>query len=114
MNRALEPLRSLPGVRGSALFTADGVLVSSAFEGVDGEALAALASQLVHRVEQEASRVGLGDFRHLTLRALYGTLFLVRLEELVLVVAAGPSRKSHGLWPCIEEAAASLPRMGNS
>ena len=111
MSLSLDPLYLLPGVRGSALFTVDGVLIASAFEGVDGEALAALASQLVHQVDREAGGVGMGGFRHLTLRALYGTLFLVRLEELVLIVVAGAGQEAEDLWPRIEEAAAALPRM---
>lgn len=111
MKEHLDPIKQVEGVRGAALLTSDGVLMASEFEGVDGEALAALASQLVHQIDQEAGKIGMPTFRHLTLRALYGTLFLVRLDGMVLVVAAHSGQEAEDLWPRIEEAVAGLPRM---
>lgn len=114
LEEKLETIAHLPGVKGAAIFTPDGVLVASYVRGVDGEALAALASQLLKQLGDAAAHTGLGSPRRICLRAVFGAVAFRRLEELVLLAAVEPQADLDSLWPALEEAAASMPRMASS
>ena len=114
LHERLESISLLPGVKGAAVFTPDGVLVASHFRAVDGEALSAISSQLLHQLEETESRTGMGVPRRVVVRAVFGALLFRRLEELVLLAAVEPQTDLDSLWPALEEAAASMPRMANS
>lgn len=114
LGERLESLSLLPGVKGAAAFTPDGVLVASHFRGVDAEALSALSSQLLKQIEEASARTGLGFPRRVDMRAVFGSLLFRRLEELVLLAAVEPHADLDSLWPALEEAVAALPRMANS
>lgn len=114
LHERIEALSLLPGVKGAAIFTRDGVLVAAQFRSVDGEALSALASQLLKQLEDASEHTGLGSPRRVSLRAVFGSLLFRRLEEFVLLAAVEPQTNFEPLWPALEEAAAALPRMATS
>lgn len=112
LHERLESLSLLPGVKGAALFSPDGVLVASHFRGIDGEALSALSSQWLRQIDEASAKAGMHLARRMSLRAVFGSVLFRRLDELVLLAAVEPRVDLDSLWPVLEEAAASLPRMG--
>jgi predicted regulator of Ras-like GTPase activity (Roadblock/LC7/MglB family) len=69
----------------------DGIVVDSAVrEGVDGDALAALAASLHGRARLSARAAGLGEVTFLQLEAERARLCAIAREELALVVLAEP------------------------
>lgn len=110
-DQLLEHFYSLRDVQGIALLTHDGVLIASSFEEPDSEQLAALASQFLKEMSECSQHLGLPHFRHLSLRALRGTLFFVCIDQLVLLVVGKPSQESIEVWSKIDEAISALPRL---
>lgn len=97
--QVLDRVTRVRGVKGAMLVAADDGLVvaESLMEGVRGNAVAALASNLAKRFRQaaEAAGAGIPDFLHLQGEA--GTLLTMPGPDGVLVVAVGDPDLNVGL-----------------
>jgi predicted regulator of Ras-like GTPase activity (Roadblock/LC7/MglB family) len=87
---ALERLSRVPGVRGALIVeTEAGVpVVAELAEGVEGGALAALASSLFRRTDKAARTAAFGKLRTLQLEAEGGHVVVAYGGELLVVVVA--------------------------
>ncbi len=111
MKEWLTSLHDFPGVYGGALLTTDGVIVVSTLNHVDEEALAALASGLANQMERGIHKLGMTSYKKLTLRAVFGTLLVLRLPEAMMIVATDRSDAQTGLWDEMARIARELPRI---
>ena len=89
-SEALERLSRVPGVRGALIVeTEAGVpVVSELVEGVEGSALAALASSLFRRSNDAAQTASFGELRTMQLEAGNGHVVVANGGELLIVVVA--------------------------
>lgn len=89
---ALERLTRVPGVRGSLLISGtDGLVVAERLmDGIDGRAIAALAANLVQRLDRATSRAGMRAPTFVHLHGHTGSVLAAPgREDLVLVALAG-------------------------
>jgi len=110
--RALDSITRVRGVHGAMLVAGDDgfVIAEALMEGVNGKAVAALASSLSKRMRHsmEACKAGPPHFVHL--QATDGTLVMVPAPDGVLVVTVGDARMNVGLVRLeMLRAAESLP-----
>lgn len=86
----LDRVSRVPGVRGAMLVDAQaGVpIVSELAEGVDGRAVAALASSLLKRGSRAAGSAEFGPVRTLQLEAEQGSLLIASAGEVLAVAVA--------------------------
>ncbi len=105
-----EHLVSIQGVRGAALLTAQGELVDSSLEKSEGEVLCALVSQLLKDLDEGARLLDQSPARRFLLRAVFGSLLLIREEALIVVLVVQPKQDLEALWPQIENAIQAFPR----
>jgi predicted regulator of Ras-like GTPase activity (Roadblock/LC7/MglB family) len=90
---ALERVTQVPGVRGSLLVSGtDGLIVAERLmDGIDGRAVAALAANLVQRLDRATSRAGMRGPTFVHLRANSGSVLAAPgRDDLVLIALAGP------------------------
>ncbi|HEY0810751.1 MAG TPA: roadblock/LC7 domain-containing protein [Longimicrobiales bacterium] len=87
---ALDRLSRVPGVRGALLVETDaGVpVLAELAEGVEGGAVAALASSLFRRTNRAAQTAAFGSLRTLQLEADVGHVIVANGGELLIVVIA--------------------------
>lgn len=87
---AIERLTRVPGVRGALIVeTEAGVpVVAELAEGVDGGAIAALASSLFRRTQKAAGTAAFGKLDTLQLEADGGHVVVANGGELLVVVVA--------------------------
>lgn len=87
---ALDRLSRVPGVRGALLVETDaGVpVLAELAEGVEGSAVAALASSLFRRTNRAAQTAAFGSLRTLQLEADVGHVIVANGGELLIVVIA--------------------------
>ena len=99
VRRALDTITRVRGVHGALLVAGDDglVIAETLMGGVDGKAVAALASSLAKRMRRsmEACNVGAPHFIHL--QAAEGTLVMVPAPDGALVVTVGDVRMNVGL-----------------
>jgi predicted regulator of Ras-like GTPase activity (Roadblock/LC7/MglB family) len=91
-NVALERVTQVPGVRGSLLISAtDGLVVAERLmEGIDGRAIAALAANLLQRLDRAAVGAGVQSPTFVHLRGNAGSVLAAPgSNELVLVALVG-------------------------
>lgn len=89
---ALERVTQVPGVRGSLLISGtDGLVVAERLmDGIDGRAIAALAANLVQRLDRATRRAGMRGPTFVHLRGNAGSVLAAPgREDLVLVALAG-------------------------
>ncbi|HSJ24401.1 MAG TPA: roadblock/LC7 domain-containing protein [Longimicrobiales bacterium] len=86
----VEQLSRIPGVRGAVIAEKDAgvAVVQELAEGVNGNALAALAASLFRRTAHAGRASGFGAVSLVQLEAAGGHLLAVEAGELVLVVVA--------------------------
>jgi predicted regulator of Ras-like GTPase activity (Roadblock/LC7/MglB family) len=89
-NEALDRLSRVPGVRGAMIVETDaGVpVLSELAEGVEGGAVAALASSLFRRTNKAAQTASFGNVRTLQLEADVGHVIVANGGELLVVIVA--------------------------
>ena len=89
LERALDRISRVRGVRGSMFVAADdGIVVAQLLmEGVNGRAVAALAGALARKVGGAAAATGAGRVRFLQVDAGTGTLLAASAPRDLLVVA---------------------------
>jgi len=99
LERALERITRISGVRGAMFVTADdGLIIADALmEGVRGNAIAALASSLAKRFTRVSKAATVGSPQFLHLQAERGTLVIVPGPGEVLAVALGGPGMNLGL-----------------
>jgi predicted regulator of Ras-like GTPase activity (Roadblock/LC7/MglB family) len=87
---ALDRLSRVPGVRGALLVeTEAGVpVLSELAEGVEGGAVAALASSLFRRTNKAAQTASFGSLRTMQLEADVGHVIVANGGDLLIVVIA--------------------------
>ena len=87
---ALERLSRVPGVRGALIVETEAGLpvVAELAEGVEGGALAALASSLFRRNSTAAQSASFGNLRTMQLEADNGHVVVANGGELLVVVVA--------------------------
>jgi predicted regulator of Ras-like GTPase activity (Roadblock/LC7/MglB family) len=87
---AVDRLSRVPGVRGALLVeTEAGVpVLSELAEGVDGGAVAALASSLFRRTSKASQTAAFGNVRTLQLEADVGHVIVANGGDLLIVVIA--------------------------
>lgn len=92
LREALDTLSRVPGVRGALIVDAQaGVsVVSELSEGVDGAAVAALASSLFDRAGRGAAAAAYGPLQMLQLEAADGHVLVAGAGELMVVAVAEP------------------------
>jgi predicted regulator of Ras-like GTPase activity (Roadblock/LC7/MglB family) len=89
---ALERVTRVPGVRGSLLISGtDGLVVAERLmDGIDGRAIAALAANLVQRLDRATNRAGMRGPTFVHLHGHNGSVLAAPgREDLVLVALAG-------------------------
>jgi predicted regulator of Ras-like GTPase activity (Roadblock/LC7/MglB family) len=94
LDRALDRISRVRGVRGSMVVAADdGIAVAQLLmEGVNGKAVAALAGSLARKMGGAAAATGAGKVRFLQMDAAEGTLLVaVAPRDLLVVALADPT-----------------------
>ena len=87
IQEAVAELHRLPGVKGAAVITMDGLIAASSLDEVfAGDVLAGLASYLQMTTNRCLEAAGMGPSAYLVLHATHGKATLTRLEESCLVV----------------------------
>jgi predicted regulator of Ras-like GTPase activity (Roadblock/LC7/MglB family) len=89
---ALERVTQVQGVRGSLLVSGtDGLVVAERLmDGIDGRTIAALAANLVQRLDRATNRAGMRGPTFVHLRGNTGSVLAAPgRDDLVLVVLAG-------------------------
>lgn len=80
-------LHGLPGVKGAALITNDGLVVASSLdESFQDDVIAGLTSYLLMTTRRCLAEGGLGKASHYVLTATHGKTILVAVEDSTLVV----------------------------
>lgn len=95
----LDRVSAIRGVRGAMLVSAaDGLVIAdSLMDGVDGQAVAALAASLVGRLARATSAAGMSAPSIVHLRAAEGSVLAVPAGTDVLVVAVTAADANLGL-----------------
>lgn len=95
----LDRVSAIRGVRGAMLVSAvDGLIIAdSLMDGVDGQAVAALAASLVGRLSRTTSAAGMSAPAIVHLRAEEGSVLAVPAGADVLVVAVTAADANLGL-----------------
>ncbi len=99
LDRALERIARVRGVRGSMWVSADDGIAVAQFlmEGVKGKAIAALAASLARKASGAAAATGAGAVRFLQMEAEGGTLLVAPAPRDLLVVALAEGGVNVGL-----------------
>jgi predicted regulator of Ras-like GTPase activity (Roadblock/LC7/MglB family) len=95
----LDRVSAIRGVRGAMLVSAsDGLVIAdSLMDGVDGQAVAALASSLMGRLRRTTQAAGMPAPEIMHLKAERGSLLAVPAADDVLVVAVTTADANLGL-----------------
>jgi len=89
MQRILAELNEEVGVKGSAVVTEDGILVTSALSSsMQGEVISALSSFLISTTKRALTECGMEHFGRFIITSTHGKLVLVTLPKSYLVVVA--------------------------
>ncbi len=96
---SLEGLTRLRGVAGAMVVSADDGLVvaESLMEGIPGDAVAALAASLMHRMGTTVSAAGFSRPSFMHLQAARGALLVVPAGPDILLIAIGDRHINLGL-----------------
>ena len=99
LERALDRISRVRGVRGSMFVAADDGLVVAELlmEGVNGRAVAALAASLARKAGGASGAMGAGRVRFVQMAADGGTLLLAPAPQDLLVVALTEPHVNVGL-----------------
>ena len=99
LEQALDRISRVRGVRGSMFVAADDGLVVAELlmEGVNGQAVAALAASLARKVGGASGATGGGRVRFVQMDAEGGTLLLAPAPQDLLVVALADPNVNVGL-----------------
>ncbi|MFQ6131587.1 MAG: roadblock/LC7 domain-containing protein [Armatimonadota bacterium] len=91
MQKVLEALTRIPGVRGSLLVAADGIIIGSHLpQGVSDDEVAALVATIARTTEESLRRIERGPLRHAEIDAERGKIFLQDADKGILVLLSEP------------------------
>jgi predicted regulator of Ras-like GTPase activity (Roadblock/LC7/MglB family) len=108
----LEELNRIGGVRGSALVTADGIMVASALRDKSADdVVAGLASFLIATTRRTLEESQLGRFSRFVLTATHGKLVLLDLGDSFLVVLTDQFARLDQCLQEVQEAARQIRRL---
>ena len=89
MEKVLEGLNSVAGVRGSMVMTPEGVIAGSRLpEEIPEEAVAAISAHMIKTGDSSLQGLGFGEFNRLILTCVHGRLVFVNMGIGYLVVIA--------------------------
>ncbi len=107
----LDSLREVPGIKGAALVTPDGIVIASSLSAsLDSEVVAGLASFLITTTRRSLNEGGLGAFSRFVLQATNGKILLMDLGESFLVVHTDQFARLESSRMEVEEAAREIQR----
>lgn len=108
----LEDLGHAPGVKGTAVVTADGIMVASTL-GLEfrDDVVAGLISFLVSTVRRSLQEATMGAFTRFVLNATHGKVVLTDLGEAFLVVVTDQFAEVEACLRDIQESAVRLRRL---
>jgi hypothetical protein len=107
----LDSLREVPGIKGAALVTPDGIVIASSLaSSLNAEVVAGLASFLITTTRRSLTEGGLGEFRRFVLQATNGKILLMDLGESFLVVHTDQFARLESSRMEVEEAAREIQR----
>ena len=109
MQRILESLNQVAGVKGSMVVTKDGVVVAAAL-GADmsQEVVAAVSSHMIQVADRGLQDLHRGNFEQLTLTSAHGRMVFVNLEVGYLVVITKMEMKLGQVLIEVESAARKI------
>ena len=115
IEKLLVELNEAPGIRGSAMTTADGMVVSSSLqERFRDDVVSGLASFLVsttRRAFEEAGRDGV--VQRFIIHATHGKLVVVRIGDAYLVVITDQFARLEGVVGAVEDIATRIRRVAS-
>jgi predicted regulator of Ras-like GTPase activity (Roadblock/LC7/MglB family) len=107
----LDGLREVPGIKGAALVTPDGIIIASSLSvTLNSEVVAGLASFLITTTRRSLREGGLGAFHRFVLQATNGKILLLDLGDSFLVVHTDQFARLESSRLEVEEAAAEIRR----
>ncbi len=108
---AVGDLRRLPGVKGVAVVTSDGLVAATSLEeGLSADVVAGLSSYLMMTTNKSLAEGGLGGCARLSLHATHGKAILVDLTDSYLVVMFDQFADPMSAHKEIDEAAQRIRR----
>ena len=109
IEQILDRLRDVPGLKGSAVVTADGIMVKSALsDPASEEVVAGLISFLLSTTRRTLSEGSLGPFRRFAMHCTHGKIVLWDLGTSCLVAVADQFTALEDCMPRLEETVAAL------
>lgn len=110
----LNDLKSLLGVKGSALVTPDGMMVASALgPTLDNDVVAGLASFLISTIRRSLNEGQIGSFRRCILNSTHGKVVLIDLGDSFLFVATDQFANLEALLQEAQDASRKIKRMAH-
>lgn len=107
----LSDLSQTHGVKGCAVITSDGIMVSSSFKDTEQDDLVAgLTSFLTSTLRRVLHEGGMPPFSRLTMHCTHGKVLLIDIGQALLVVLADQFGGLEACLPDIQEAAHQLRR----
>ena len=92
MQEVLQDLNQEVGVKGSMILTADGVVVASEVRSpLNGDQVAAIASNSIQLINRSLMEVGAKDFNQFMFSATYGKMIFIGTGAAYLVVVLDKS-----------------------
>ena len=108
----LDSLREVPGIKGAALVTPDGIVIASSLAAsLNSEVVAGLASFLITTTRRSLTEGGLGAFHRFVLQATNGKILLMDLGESFLVVHTDQFARLEASRMEVDEAAREVQRV---
>jgi predicted regulator of Ras-like GTPase activity (Roadblock/LC7/MglB family) len=108
---ALTDLRGVPGVKGAAVLTQDGLVAAASLENAaSAETLAGIASWLLMTTVKILRDGGMGGMHRLVVQATHGKAVLIDLQESCLVVMLDQFTDADQAAAEIDEAALRIRR----
>lgn len=107
----LTDLSQVPGVKGCAVITSDGIMVASSFRDTEQDDLVAgLTSFLTSTLRRVLHEGGMPPFARFTMHCTHGKVLLIEIGEALLVVLADQFGGLETCLPDIQEASHQLRR----
>ncbi|HLU40294.1 MAG TPA: roadblock/LC7 domain-containing protein [Planctomycetota bacterium] len=107
----LDALREVPGIKGAALVTPDGIVIGSSLSAtLNTDVVAGLASFLITTTRRSLREGGLGKFTRFVLQATNGKVMLIDLGDSFLVVHTDQFARLESSRVEVEEAAREIQR----
>jgi predicted regulator of Ras-like GTPase activity (Roadblock/LC7/MglB family) len=108
----LDSLREVPGIKGTALVTPDGIVIASALSStLNSDVVAGLASFLITTTRRSLTEGGLGSFNRFMVQATNGKILLMDLGDSFLIVHTDQFARLESSRMEVDEAAAEIQRL---